>query len=450
MNKLIVFCLFGLFTESVCAQVYMQDSKFTEHFRPLSGGWTAGDGTISVPLPDGRVLWLFGDSYLADVNPIDTTVPCLFQVRNVVTVQQGTRFTTLLDSSQSGVQRTFFRDYPWSDTSLYWPGSGFVHNDTIYIVLGRIKNDASMTGLGNYVAKMHYPDLKLLSISPLPDFDKINFGISFLYDSASEYYLAYGVRANWIVFEPYIARFKIEHILDGWSYYDGSNWTNDVTKAKKISDGAMCAAYGVISRNSMYYMISQDNGFLSPGAGRHLYAYRSHSAIGPFKGQQLLYTIEDKWKGQYLVTYNAMPHPEVYRDSLSIGYNVNGNDSTCKKDIWKERLNADCYRPRFVAVPWSMIDSVTRSVNNFAEDENISLYPNPVSRSLKIQLHKSLSDEGQATIFDLAGHPLYQKTIQAGQWVFDLDLYSLGSGAYVLEISEGKQTIQRSQFIVAK
>ena len=432
------------------AQVHQKDALYTELFRPLTGGWTAGDGSISVPLPDGRLLWLFGDSYLVDVNAADTTLPCLFQVRNVVMVQSGLKFRTLLDSSQSGVQRSFFRDYPWRDTSLYWPGSGFVEKDTIYIFLGKVKNDASMAGLGNYVAKMHYPDLKFLSISPLPNFNKINFGVSVLFDTASGYYYAYGVRPNWIVFEPYIARFKLDHILDHWEYFTGNDWSGDTAKAKKISDGAMCAAYGVVQRNKMYYMISQDNGFLSPGAGRHLYAYRSSSPTGPFTGQQLLYTIEDKWKGQYLVTYNAMPHPEVYHDSLSIGYNVNGNDSTCRKDIWKERLNADCYRPKFVAVPWSMIDSITKRVNSPNEETGISMYPNPAIQTIKLSFHNSLMNSGEATVFDIAGHAIYQKDIQAGTWNSELDLKYLSNGSYYLAISSEGKIIYRSQFIVSK
>jgi hypothetical protein len=448
-----IICIFFLLTFIVTlsgAQVYQKDSLYTELFRPLTGGWTAGDGTISIPLPDGRILWLFGDSYLDDVRTSDTTLPCLFQVRNVVMVQEGLKFRTLLDSSQTGVQRTLFRDYPWSDTTLYWPGSGFVEKDTIYIFLGKIKNDASIANLGDYLAKMHYPDLKLLSISPLPDFNKINFGVSVLFDSASGYYYAYGVRPNWIVFEPYIGRFKLDHILDRWEYYTGSEWSTDTAKAQKISDGAMCAAYGVVKRNNTYYMISQDNGFLTPGAGRHLYAYRSSSPTGPFIGQQLLYTIEDKWKGEYLTTYNAMPHSEIYRDSLSIGYNVNGNDSTCKKDIWTERLNADCYRPKFVAIPWSIIESITKKVNSISDEMGISLYPNPANRTLKLAFSNSLMRDGEIFIFDASGHLVFQKDVPAGIWEADLDLKLLSTGSYFLEISSEGKTVQKSQFIIAK
>src|SRR5437867_508601 len=58
-----------------------KDTAFTEFFR-RSSGWTAGDGALSVPLTDGRVLWLFGDSHVDDVDPATGTMPCLFQTRN--------------------------------------------------------------------------------------------------------------------------------------------------------------------------------------------------------------------------------------------------------------------------------------------------------------------------------------------------------------------------------
>src|SRR4051812_29614104 len=32
-------------------------------------GWTGGDGTYSLKLPDGRVLWMWSDFYIAPVPP---------------------------------------------------------------------------------------------------------------------------------------------------------------------------------------------------------------------------------------------------------------------------------------------------------------------------------------------------------------------------------------------
>jgi hypothetical protein len=41
----------------------------------------------SPSVPDGRTMWLFGDSYINNYNAADNSLPCLFQVRNCFTVQ---------------------------------------------------------------------------------------------------------------------------------------------------------------------------------------------------------------------------------------------------------------------------------------------------------------------------------------------------------------------------
>src|SRR5215831_2313644 len=64
-----------------------RDASFTELFRRTSG-WIAGDGGLSVPLSDGRVLWLFGDSHVDDFDPATGTMPCLFQTRNAAFVHK--------------------------------------------------------------------------------------------------------------------------------------------------------------------------------------------------------------------------------------------------------------------------------------------------------------------------------------------------------------------------
>ena len=58
-----------------------RDAAFTQFFRQTSG-WIGGDGAISIPCSDGRVLWLFGDSHVDDYDPATGTTPCLFQTRN--------------------------------------------------------------------------------------------------------------------------------------------------------------------------------------------------------------------------------------------------------------------------------------------------------------------------------------------------------------------------------
>src|SRR5690242_1737651 len=66
-------------------------------------GWTGGDNTASVALPDGRVAWLFSDSYLGHVAADHTRPRDSPFVHNTIVVQQGATLTrTLHGGSAAG------------------------------------------------------------------------------------------------------------------------------------------------------------------------------------------------------------------------------------------------------------------------------------------------------------------------------------------------------------
>ena len=75
----------------------------------------------------GFVRDVLGDSYVDNFNAADTTIPCLFQVRNSILVQNilaPTEFKTVLDYSQTGVNRTPVKAQLNDDT--YFSSSTFV------------------------------------------------------------------------------------------------------------------------------------------------------------------------------------------------------------------------------------------------------------------------------------------------------------------------------------
>src|ERR1700751_5623604 len=56
------------------------DSVFTRY----GNGWTGGDGAMSYHLPDGRVMWLWGDSFL-DTVYLDRHRPVVGFIHNQLT-----------------------------------------------------------------------------------------------------------------------------------------------------------------------------------------------------------------------------------------------------------------------------------------------------------------------------------------------------------------------------
>ncbi len=404
MNKQLFLKLFLLLQLGAFAQnAPYFDTVFTDYFRRTSSGWKAGDGTISVPLPDGRVLWLFGDSHIAAVDTNNNTLPCLFQIRNCMMVQDSLNrnyFKTIIDSIHTGVNQTPFK-LVLSDTTLFWPDHGYVWNDTVYLFMGRFNNSDMGKFYGEYLVKLDYPGLHLIGMYPLHPTNGIIYGRSVLIDTAADYLYMYGNKLNWIVWEPYLARCNVNNIYLPWEYYTGSGWSTLPSQAHKISSEVVSPGYSVVKRNGKYYLISQQNGYLLCGQGREIYSCESPTPYGPFTNKQVVYTEESKLNGKYLVSYNAQAHPFFTQNNeLLISYNVNnGNDTaTCYvqcTNVWTDRMDADSYRPKFIRVPFEKITGT--QLHNFIKTE-ARILPNPVIAESLFSCELNLAGTGELTI----------------------------------------------------
>lgn len=423
-----------------------KDTVFTEHFRRTSG-WTASDATISVPLPDYKSLWLFGDTYIDNVNEADTTLPCLFQVRNSMLVQDmrnPSALVTILDNTQTGVDRTPIKAQD-NHASYFWPGHGYVKEDTAIVFWQRYMGE-DYTHMGNYISTIYTPGFSDASnIASLTALDlpvALEFGVSVVVDSADQYLYIYGHVKDWIILRPLVARCPMnQNILDTqhWEFYDGAAWVSDANAAEQIlasTGDYVSPSYSVIKLQGKYYMISQENGFLTCGLGREIYSWESNNPYGPFTNKKVLYTIEDNYKGEYWVTYNATAHPEfIENNELLISYNVNGfdNDATtsCEnecQDAFTDRRHADGYRPKFIRVPLTYIDPALNIADpvfpddgdddtitgiNVGHSEEINLYPNPSQTgSFSIAGNFDPNEKIKVFVRDLQGQLIQEATFE--------------------------------------
>src|SRR5512133_1553027 len=72
------------------------DTKFTRMFAKDCCGITGADGEYSVLWPDGRTVWIFGDSFLGTVKPDrsrEKTIPWF--IRNGMAVQEADTLRTI-------------------------------------------------------------------------------------------------------------------------------------------------------------------------------------------------------------------------------------------------------------------------------------------------------------------------------------------------------------------
>lgn len=387
ISLLTTVVLLAVFTINGKCQTFLQgyhDSTFTEYFRLNYGGWTAGDATLSVPLPDKRTVWLFGDSYIVNVDTTDNTLPCLFQIRNCMVVQDSvdqSAMTTYYDESQSGVLRSTFKLAP-DDPSPLWPGHGYTDADTLLIYFDLIDN-ATLENLGVYIARLQLPELTINSIRPLPEYGEIQVGRAVVTDTARGYRYIYGNKVDWIVWEPFVARTLIGTNIEApYQFYTGSGWSFNQYLAQPISEEYVSPGFSVFKMNNKYFMLTQENGLLTCSLGREIYILESETPWGPFINKTLVYTIEDQFNGHYTLTYNAQAHPSFTENNeLLVSYNLNDVVDTldpyiCPSqcvDLGRDRMNADTYRPKFIRVPFLTVGS-----DNTAFKYHTKVIPNPV------------------------------------------------------------------------
>lgn len=439
-----------------------KDITFTEYFRRTSG-WTASDATISVPLPSGKVIWLFGDTHIDGYKAADTSVQCLFQVRNSMMVQDilnPSEFITILDNTKTGMNRTPVKA-DLDNSTYFWPGHGYAKGDTA-IIFWQQYSGADYTLEGNYVSRIYTPgfvdasSIKELTRLPLPV--DVEYGTSVVVDSADNYLYIYGHKKDWIVNRPLVARCSMDQdILGSWEFFDGTGWSPDVNSSQQVMGDTkdyVSPTYSVIKLQDKYYMISQDIGFLSCGLGREIYSWESDSPQGPFINKKIVYTIEDKYKSSYYITYNATAHPEFIKNNeLLISYNVNGIcPSECENDPFTSRRNADGYRPKFIRVPLTYIDPdlnvpdpvfpIDSPITGIEADEStfpqLTIYPNPstdgrIAIAMERINRTSPASPVRIRVTNVYGQRILDRYLQQTENTIQID----DNGLYIVQISIG-------------
>src|SRR6266581_5890595 len=198
------------------------DEQFNAFFR-RTDGWTAGDGAISIPLSDGRVLWLFGDSHLDDLDPKTGTMPCLFQARNAGLLQKANDFQNALTLAGKGPGfRSWFKTSTNRD-EWCWPLCGFQSGNTVYVYLSALRKTPAGGMWGwesighDFWAKIKFPGLGDLAYAPLPSFNGITFGNGFVKEGETIY--AFGGKQKGLASDVFVAQFPAAKPEADWAFW---------------------------------------------------------------------------------------------------------------------------------------------------------------------------------------------------------------------------------------
>jgi len=380
------FCLFlSACSVKTATKIPPKDLSYTVEAAPewtqlfhRQSGWFGADGVFSIPLSgvdkvgnigNRETLLLFSDTYIGEVD-VNKPKPGNKMVNNTVAIVQGN--TAHPDSIQffykqdgQGAPQTYFVPANTSGKKEhFWLGDGFVNkarHNTLYLFAYHIQ----ITGEG--VFDFTEPDVSIIALpagnrppfsvqrqikTPLhiniPGVGEGNFGAGILAntkwagaphpDGFVYVYACIGKDKNLVA-----ARVKPKYFEDfnRWAYWDGKNWTADITQLKGITNAVSNELSVTPLADGRYALIFQVMG-LSDKVGMRI----GDSPVGPFGEIQEIWRTPEWDEG--LFCYNAKAHPNLSKpEELLISYN------TITPDFWKDiQQNAYIYHPRFIRLKW--------------------------------------------------------------------------------------------------
>ncbi len=340
--------------------VSVKDDAFTGYFRRTDGGWVAGDGGYSVRLPDGRTLWVWGDSHIGNYDAATGTVPCLFQVNNAGLVQSASDPAQMQTLTGPGSPASLFQHPGGWPEYWFWPGAGFQHGDTVYVVLENIKRKSGGGSFGfesggpAYLGKLRYPAMQPAGVQPLPAQAGVQYSIGFVPGGGDTLY-AFGKKGDgFLGSKAYVARLSAASPTTAWSYYNGTTWSTDPAAAAPVFSDGETSISSVFKAGNKYVGLS--TAFSLDCKGKGIYAFTADAPTGPWNGKKLVYEITDTLDGKYPFFYIAVGHPEA-TDSrgVLVTYCVNGFLDCGPETCIDNRKNPDWYRPKAFRLPLNLI-----------------------------------------------------------------------------------------------
>ncbi len=318
-------------------------ADYQRAFDTRTGDWAGADGAREVPLPDGRVLWLFGDTFSGTLNG-RTLRPGFRMPRNSFQIQTGACFASQLGGAITA--RTSRIADPASG-EWYWPADGYVVGNEVRISLLHMRHVPGVPGwdwavAGVSFATLRLPDLTVTSVtaSPAPATGP-TYGQSTVRSGDFVYYYGPGDGAQ------YVARASIAQATTGpFEYWDGqASWSSDPAAARSMTVPSSTLWTG-------FFVIPYGTGFLASGRimgimTTTVHAWYSPSPQGPWSlvGPIATTTVAP---GQF--SYGGRVVERLAGTSPMVVSSVNASDAP-NVDVLR-------YGPRF-AEPTGLPDPVT-------------------------------------------------------------------------------------------
>jgi hypothetical protein len=311
--------------------------------------WTGSDSAISIPLPDGRILWTGGDTFLGKVNKDHSRSPQSF-IHNCYVIQgkNGKLGETLYTHNLGSGDKGYILSEDQDNASWFWLGDGFVEGGKLRQMMIRVTGQGFVVH-ATEIATLSLPSLRVEKVEPSPGlYAPAKGGGAIFYGQAvvqeKDWTYIYGTEGfppdNVFTKYLHVARARTGHVMEGgWEYWTGTDWSSVSALSERIAEG-VGDEMSVVKTKHGYRAIA-----MKASLSAQVLMFTAKHPQGPWSKGQLIYTAPEY--GGATITYNAKEHPEHHgKNWISVSYNVNaatGNTNGLYSDVRN-------YRPRFIRV----------------------------------------------------------------------------------------------------
>ena len=292
--------------------------------------WAGGDQAATVALPDGRELWLFGDTLRGNR-----------LVHNSLLLQRGGCLTAVPAKDEVIPTR--------ADGQWYWPQSAAVLGTQLLVFCGRVVR----TGSGPFDFRTTGTEVAVFDLtSRMPRFVRMaatptttsseeqgQYGAATVRDHGWLY--VYGTRHATGAYGRVVtvARVRPAKVLDdaAWRFWTGSRWSRTATDAEPVAD-RWSTAFSVWDDDGSVRSLTKDNDVY----GRYVVAGRASSPTAAFARRVVL----DAPSSEVFLRYNALAHPEIPMAGGLLLVTVCQNST----DLTRVLADHSIYKPQFQTV----------------------------------------------------------------------------------------------------
>ncbi len=356
--KLLLFSLLFIFAitlngqsldqiENMHIEVYEEDnSLFTK-----DKIWRGADGAASIDLENGKILWLFSDTFIdtqATGKRSNSTM-----INNSIAIQEGYELERAkISFYHEGTQKKPKSFFELPGKTWFWTGHGTLIKEKLIIFLFEEKNTKTGIGfeaIGWYMAIIDNPfenplNWNIRYIKGTETFGVIVGSSAVLKDK--EFIYAYGVTEP-ASHEVYLLRLPIDKLIKGdlteLEWWIEGNW-----KARVAEHPIPSPLFIGQTEFSVHYQrdLNQYVQVQTYGMGHASIGYRfADQPEGPWSDPVIFY--KPHLESQKDFVYSANAHPEFIADGILVTYNVNNGD------FGELVRNENIYFPKFIRIKFS-------------------------------------------------------------------------------------------------